>query len=156
MAFQAKIRLGNMKRAPLSHSGYRGRMIKKGDSFTTTNPEEAAYYRAQPGFSVTLLKGKLASHPVPVAPPDPDPAPDSDEESEDDERPEEVDGIYEEADLKKMNKLDLMALIDDSDELPLSSEDVPRGASKQQIIDLILAAQEGDTEDDEEEDDEED
>lgn len=157
--FQAKIKLGNMKRAPLSHVGFRGRVLKKGESFTTTSPEEAAYYQAQPGFSVTIQKGKLTGAPKPSRQREPDP-PEADEESdedeEEDEREEEVDGAYEKADLKKMKRDDLIALIDDDEDLPLSSEDLPKKVGKKEIIEAILEAQAGGDEDDEEDDDEED
>jgi hypothetical protein len=153
--FQAKITLQRQKKGPLTHTGFKGRSMAKGDSFTTTNPEEAAYYRAQPGFAVTVTKGKLptpkAAEPEEVDLPEAD-----DAEEEDEEEPEaEVKGTYERVDLKKMSRDDLLLLIKDDQELPLKLKDVPKKASKREIIDLILGAQapDEDDSDDEEEDD---
>jgi len=146
MSFQAKIKLGLMKNAPLTHTGLKGRVIKKGDSFTTTSREEALYYRAQPGFVVTVLKGKL---PVVEAPEEPEleeldeDEADDDEEEEQDERKPKVSGAYERADLKKMSRDDLRALIKDDEDLPLKLRDVPKKAGKKEIINLILDAQAG-------------
>jgi len=159
MRFQAKIKLGNMKRAPLTHVGYRGRALKKGDSFTSTDPEEARYYQAQPGFSVTVQKGKLTGgKPAKVRAPEPPDVDDeeSDDEDDEEEREDEVDGAYEKADLKKMSKGDLITLIDDDADLPLSSDDLPKKAGKTEIIDAILEAQAGGEEEDDEEEDDED
>jgi hypothetical protein len=150
MSFQAKIKLGALKSAPLTHTGFKGRAIKKGESFTTTNPEEALYYRAQPGYSVTVLKGKLPVSSAPEAEPD-DVEEESSDEGDDKKRDDEVKGTYERADLKKMSREDLIALVKTDDDLPLTLRDVPKKASKREIIDLILGAQTGD-EDDEEDD----
>lgn len=155
--FQAKVQLSKTKRAPVSHTGFRGRFVKKGDSFITTDPAEARYYQSQPGFSVAVLSGKLTAKPVHEEEiEDIDERDDEDEvEDEEEERNEEVDGLYEKADLKKMNVKDLKKLIKDDDELPLSVNDLPKKASKTEIIDLILEAQ-SQSDDDDEEDDEED
>jgi len=156
--FEAKIKLGNMKRAPLTYVGFRGRTLKKGDSFTTTNPEEAAYYQAQPGFSVAIKKGKLAAAKPAKVRLEPEPEEVDDEEESDDEDDEErdgeVDGAYEKADLKKLKVEELKALIEDDEDLPLSVDDLPKKAGKKEIIEAILEAQDG-GEDDEEEDDDE-
>lgn len=147
MSFQAKIKLGLMKNAPLTHTGIKGRVIKKGDSFTTTSKEEAVYYRAQPGFVVTVLKGKL---PIVEAPEEPELEDDDveDEDDEDDRKPK-VSGAYERADLKKMSRDDLRALIKDDDDLPLKPRDIPKKAGKKEIINLILDAQAGSGDDEE-------
>ena len=139
MSFQAKIKLGLVKNAPLTHTGHKGRVIKRGDSFTTTSKEEAVYYRAQPGFVVTVLKGKLQSAPVPVEPEEVDE--DESDDEEEDEREPKVSGTYEKADLKKMSRDDLRALIKDDEDLPLSLSDLPKKAGKKEIINLILDAQ---------------
>lgn len=152
--FEAKIKLGNMKAAPLTHTGFRGRALKKGDGFTTTNPEEAAYYRAQPGFSVTVTQGKLTGgKPVKAAPVDEDEV----DEDDDEDRDEEVGGTYEKADLKKMKVDDLKALIENDEDLPLSVKDLPKKAGKKEIIEAILEAQSGgeESDGDEGDDDEE-
>lgn len=163
MSFQAKIKLGNMKRAPLTHEGFRGRRVKKGESFRTTNPEEAAYYQSQPGFGVIVEKGKLASAAKPKRARKSAPEPEVDEEEvdedeEDDEEEEPDDGevseAYTKADLKKMKPEELKKLIDGDDDLPLALSDLPKRATKKEIIEAILEAQAGDEEDDEEEDDE--
>lgn len=151
MSFQAKIKLGLMKNAPLTHTGLKGRVIKKGDSFTTTSREEALYYRAQPGFVVTVLKGKL---PIVEAPEEPEPEEldedeADDEEEEQDERKPKVSGAYERADLKKMSRDDLRALIKDDEDLPLKLRDIPKKAGKKEIINLILDAQAGSGDDEE-------
>jgi len=157
--FEAKIKLGNMKAAPLTHVGFRGRTLKKGESFTTTNPEEAAYYKAQPGFSVSVTKGKLAAaaKPAKTRAPEPPDVDDEDDDEDDEERDEEVDGAYEKADLKKMKVEELKALIDGDEDLPLSTDDLPKKAGKKEIIEAILEAQAGgddeESDDDEEEDD---
>lgn len=150
MSFQAKIKLGLVKNAPLTHTGLKGRVIKKGESFTTTSREEAVYYRAQPGFVVTVLKGKL---PVVEAPEEPEPEEldeDDSDEDEDSERKPKVSGAYERADLKKMSRDDLRALIKDDDDLPLTLRDVPKKAGKRELIGLILDAQAGGDSDEEE------
>jgi hypothetical protein len=147
MAFQATIKLGPSKKGPLTHTGFQGRVMKKGESFTTTNPEEASYYEAQPGFSVTLKKGKLHSKPKeePEEPVEHDEESGSgdEDEGEEDVRPSEVTGGYERADLKKMSKKALLDLIKGDKELPLKKRDVPTEAGKKEIIDLILDAQKG-------------
>jgi hypothetical protein len=156
--FQAKIQLSKTKRAPVSHTGFRGRFVKKGDSFITTDPVEVRYYQSQPGFSIAILSGKFTAKPVQEEEIDEDidERDDEDEvEEEDEERNEEVDGLYEKADLKKMSQKDLKKLIKDDDELPLTLKDIPKKASKNEIIDLILEAQ-NQSDDDDEEDDEED
>lgn len=146
MSFQAKIKLGLVKNAPLTHTGLKGRVIKKGESFTTTSKEEALYYRAQPGFVVSVIKGKLSS--VIEAPEEPEPEElDEDEADDEDERKPKVSGAYEKTDLKKMSRDDLRALIKDDDDLPLTLRDVPKKAGKKEIINLILDAQTGDDED---------
>jgi len=145
--FEAKIKLGNMKAAPLTHTGFRGRVLKKGDGFTTTNPEEAAYYKAQPGFAVTVTQGRLTGgKPVKAAPVDEE---EVDEDDEDD-RDEEVGGTYEKADLKKMKVDDLKALIENDEDLPLSVKDLPKKAGKKEIIEAIMEAQSGGEESDDE------
>lgn len=146
-SFQANIKLGPSKKGPLTHTGFKGRQLKKGASFTTTNPEEAAYYAAQPAFSVTVVKGKLFAKPkeeLEVVEPD-EVETDSDDDSDDDEEdPEgEVKGGYERADLKKMSRDDLLALIKSDDDLPLRVRDLPKKAGKREIIDAILEAQTG-------------
>lgn len=155
MSFQAKIKLGLVKAAALTHTGFKGRVIKKGESFTSTNQEEAMYYRAQPGFSVTVLKGKLPAPTEPDDEPEVDESGDdevADEEAVEEEREEAVDGGYERADLKKMSRDDLLALIKSDDDLPLTVREVPKKASKKEIINLILDAQKA-SESDEEDDD---
>jgi hypothetical protein len=156
MSFQAKIKLGLVKSGPLTHTGFKGRVIKKGESFTTTSQEEATYYRAQPGFSVTVTKGKL---PAPTAP-DVEPEDDAPEEDEvvdeegehEEEREAEVKGGYERADLKKMSRDDLLLLIKNDDDLPLKLKEVPKKAGKKEIINLILDAQKAGGGDEEESD----
>jgi hypothetical protein len=147
MAFQATIKLGPSKKGPLTHTGFKGRVLKKGESFTTTNPEEASYYEAQPGFSVTLKKGKLRSKPQEEEPVERDEET-SDDGAEEEERPSEVTGGYERADLKKMSKQALLDLIKGDKQLPLKKRDVPAEAGKKEIIDMILDAQKGGSEED--------
>lgn len=151
MAFQATIKLGPSKRGPLTHTGFKGRVMTKGEDFTTTNPEEAAYYEAQPGFSVEYKKGSKRK-PKEEAPEEPVEEPvkahaeeeSSDEdEGEDDEESPEVKGAYEKRDLKKMSKEALLELIKNDRDLPLKVRDVPRDAGKKEIIDMILEAQSG-------------
>lgn len=150
MSFQAKIKLGQVKAGPLTHTGFKGRVTRKGESFATTSAEEAAYYRAQPGFVVTVTKGKLA---LPLKPleelDEPDESSLDDEDATDDEdtRPTEVKGVYERADLKKMSRDDLLLLIRNDDELPLKLRDVPKKAGKKEIVALILDAQKAADED---------
>ena len=153
MSFQAKIKLGLVKSGPLTHVGFKGRTIKKGESFTTISTEEAVYYRAQPGFSVTVIKGKLPVQGAPEVEPDAVEVEEEDSDDEDEEeekRDDEVKGGYERGDLKKMSRDDLLALIKSDEDLSLKPRDVPKKASKREIIDLILGAQGGD--DDEEDD----
>jgi len=147
--FQAKVQLSKTKRAPVSHTGYRGRTVKKGDSFTTIDPAEARYYQCQPGFSVQILSGKLISKPV-EEPEEIDEV-DDDEDEVEEERDEEVEGLYEKADLKKMSVKDLKALIKDDDDLTLSVKDIPKKAGKKEIIEMILDAQSQDDDDDDDE-----
>lgn len=159
--FAAKIKLNDQKNSPLTHVGFRGRSLKKGESFTTSNPDEAAYYQSQPGFSVVVVSGKqlaVAKPPKKVRDPDPPESDDDDEDDEDseDEEKEEVDGSYEKADLKKMSTADLKKLIEDDDDLSLSVSDLPKRAGKKEIIEAILEAQAGGDDEDEEENDEED
>lgn len=160
MAFQAKIKLGSLKKGPLTHTGFKGRTLKRGESFTTTSQEEAAYYQAQLGFSVTVLKGKLPAKLAPDVEPDDVPGfdgADAEEESDDDEEEREVKGTYERADLKKMSRDDLLALIKTDDDLPLKVKDVSKKASKKEVINLILDAQStGDADADDADSDEED
>ena len=150
MSFQAKIKLNIQKNAPLTHNGFRGRVLKKGESFTTTSAEEAEYYRAQPGFTVTVLKGKLKrAEPAEIDAPegsDLDSEHDEVEEHDGDDGEETSDdavvsGGYLRADLKKLSSKELKALIDSDSDLPLRSRDLPKGASKKEIITLILDAQ---------------
>lgn len=154
MAFQATIKLNQSKKGPLTHTGFKGRVINKGTSFTTTNPEEAAYYEAQPGFSVDYKKGKRAKpkEEEPEEPVERDES-DADEESNGDEgeedegeesdaRPTAVSGRYERADLKRMSKQALLELIKDDKKLPLKKRDA-KDAGKKEIIDMILDAQGG-------------
>lgn len=154
MSFQAKIKLGPGKSGPLTHTGFKGRTVKKGESsFTTTSQEEAVYYRAQPGFSVTVIKGRLPQAASDVDPDEDETTEETDddvEEEVEEERAEEVAGTYERADLKKMPRDDLLALIKSDADLPLTLKDVPKKASKKEIINLILDAQ---STSDEEEDD---
>jgi hypothetical protein len=155
-AFQAKIKLGQTKKGPLTHVGFKGRTMQRGGSFTSTSTEEAVYYKAQPGFSVTVLKGKLPSAAQPEEEVELPEEVESDDEEETSEPEAEVKGTYERADLKKMSRDDLLALIKDDDDLPLKLKEVPKKASKREIIDLILGAQtpdSDDSDDDEEEDD---
>lgn len=151
MAFQATIKLGPSKKGPLTHTGFQGRVLKKGESFTTTNPQEASYYEAQPGFSVALKKGKLRSKPQEEEVEEPverDEESSDEDEAEEDERPSEVTGGYERADLKKMSKKALLDLIKGDKQLPLKKRDVPAEAGKKEIIDMILDAQKGGSEED--------
>lgn len=148
MAFQATIKLGPSKRGPLTHTGFGGRVMSKGESVTTTNPAEASYYEAQPGFSVTVKKGKLRAKPKEEEPEPVEVDDSSDDESEsegedEDARPAAVAGGYERADLKKMSKKALLALIKEDKQLPLKKRDVPEDAGKKEIIDMILDAQAG-------------
>lgn len=151
MSFQAKIKLGLVKSGPLTHTGFKGRTIKKGESFTTISTEEAVYYRAQPGFSVTVIKGKLPVKSASKVEPDEVDEEEIDDDEEEEKRDEEVKGGYERADLKKMSRDDLLALIKTDEDLPLTLREVPKKTSKSEIIDLILDAQKG--EDDEDDDD---
>lgn len=153
MSFQAKIKLGLVKNGPLTHTGFKGRVIKKGESFTSTSQEEATYYRAQPGFSVTVVKGKLPAQPEPEELED-ESSDDEVEADEPEEREASVSGGYEKADLKKMGRDDLLALIKDDDSIPLKLRDVPKKAGKKEIINLILDAQKASTDDDEADEDE--
>lgn len=147
MAFQATIKLGPTKKGPLTHTGYKGRVMKKGESVTTTDPVEASYYEAQPGFSVVVKKGKLHRKPkdeeLEETVEHDDESSSDDEGEEEDERPSEVTGGYEKADLKKMSKSALLDLIKEDKKLPLKKRDVPKDAGKKEIIDLILEAQSG-------------
>ena len=141
---QATVRLN--KSGPLTHTGRGGRTIKRGQKVTLTDPEEIAYYQSIGGIDVRITQGKLASR-------KPDPEPDiedddDDEESDDDEGDDsdEVDEAYLKSDLKKMTGKELVALIVDDEELPLTKADV-KGLKKKAIIAAIMAAQ-GDEEDD--------
>lgn len=174
MAFQAKVTLSKNKKGPLQLTGFKGRVVKKGESFRTTSQEEAAYYRAQSGFVVLTEKGKLPTPKPAVIDEeefdedtggDDEEESDSEEESDDDDseeesepkRKREVSGAYERADLKKLSKAELRALIKSDRNLPLGVKDLPKKASKREIIDLILEAQAPkDEEGDEEADDDED
>jgi hypothetical protein len=155
--FQAKIKLGPVKSGPLTHTGFKGRTTKKGESFNTTSQEEAVYYRAQPGFSVTVLKGRLPVQAEQEVEPDEEVTEEDDEvaEAEPEATETEVKGTYERADLKKMSREDLVSLVKSDEDLPLTSKDLPKKASKKEIINLILDAQKtgSDDGDDEEEDD---
>ena len=153
--FLAKIQL--KRTGPLTYTG-RGRTFKRGVTIiTTTDPVEADYFRSQWGFSVEIKKGKLAA---PVSKPAPDDnevteREDEEAEEEEEERDEAVSEFYEEADLKKMKKDELVALIDDDDDLDMKSSDLPKKAGKPEIIEAILEAQ-GDPEEEDDEEDEDD
>ena len=155
MSFLASIKLGSTKKVPLIHTGFKGCSLTKGTSFKTTNTEEALYYRAQPGFSVTVLKGRLPS-PVERVEPEEHDEEELDEsgedEAEDDGGEEEVEGdvksAYERRDLKKMHRDDLLALVKDDEDLPLTVKEIPKKASKKEIINLILDAQKSGAEED--------
>jgi len=145
-SFQAKIKLAQTKKAPLTHDGYKGRKLAKGESFTSTDPEEAAYYRAQPGFSVVVLKGKLAAPGIESEDEDDldtgHDGPDEEEDEESGEHDEAVkSGHYSRADLKKLSRVDLRKLIKSDESIPLSIKEVPKTASKKEIINLIIDAQ---------------
>ena len=137
--FQAKVSLQKIKRAPVSHVGYRGRSVKKGESFITTNPEEAVYYSSQQSFAVKILSGQLASNPMPL---EDDLELEEQEEEEEEELPSEVSSVYEKADLKKLRRGDLLNLIEDDDNINLTKKDIPKGAKKKEIIEMILSANE--------------
>lgn len=155
MSFQAKIKLGSLKKGPLTHTGFKGRVTEKGESFTTTSQEEAVYYRAQPGFSVNVIKGRLPVQVVDVEPEeDESTTSDVEEESDEEESDEEVKGTYERADLKKMSRPDLLALVDNDDDLPLTLKDMPKNASKKEIINLVLDAQKASGDEEAEDEDE--
>lgn len=151
MSFQAKIKLSNQKNAPLTHNGFKGRALKKGEGFTTTSREEYEYYKAQPGFICTIVKGKLKrDESVEIDPPDGadlDGDHDDVEEEHDGDEGEEtvedaaVTGGYLRADLKKLSTKELKALIESDEDLPLRSRDLPKGASKKEIVKMILDAQ---------------
>ena len=151
---QATVRLN--KSGPLTHTGRGGRTIKRGQKVTLTDPEEIAYYQSIGGIDVRITQGKLASR-TPVDP-EPDIEDDDDDTDDDDEGEgeDEVDGLYDKADLKKMTRKDLVALADDDEELPLTKADL-KGLKKKEVIAAIMAAQgEDEDEDEDEEDDEED
>jgi hypothetical protein len=154
--FQATIKLAPSKKGPSTHTGFKGRVISKGESFTTTSPEEAAYYEAQSGFSVVMKKGRLRSRPKEEEPEEPvadeseesdesddDAADDDESDGDEEEREPEVKGAYEKRDLKKMTKEALLELIKNDRDLPLKVRDVPKNAGKREIIDMILEAQAG-------------
>lgn len=154
--FKAKIRLAKQKGAPLSHMGTRGpfaRTLKQGESITTTNPEEAMYYKNIAGFSVTVLQGRLVApvqEPEPVEDEDEDDGSDDDGEDDGEDEGDGSDGLYLKSDLKKLKTKELKDLIKDDEDLQLSLKDV-KGLGKPKIIDAILDAQQSD--DDEEEED---
>lgn len=141
--FQARIKLGGRKNSPITFTGYNGRTVKKGESFITVDPKEYLYYSSQSGFSTSILKGKITS-----VRQQEEEQEEEDFENEEEEREEEVDGLYEKADLKKMSRSLLLSLIEEDKALDLSVEDVPKKASKKEIIELILSAQESDEEED--------
>lgn len=153
--FLAKIQLKST--GPLTYTG-RGRTFKRGVTIiTTTDPVEADYFRSQWGFSVEIKKGKLAAPVSKSAPDDNEVTEREDEEAEEEEeRDEEVSESYEEVDLKKMKRDELIALIDDDDDLDMKSSDLPKKAGKPEIIEAILEAQGDSEDDDDEEDDDED
>lgn len=159
MSFQAKIKLGNLKKGPLTHTGFKGRVVKKGETFTTISSEEATYYRSQPGFSVAVTKGKLATPGAKqaldeneiddeITDAELDEADDEqhDDEAHDDE-PDEDEAIaassasYKRSDLKKLTRIELRKLIKTDEAIPLSLKDVPKTSSKKEIIGMILDAQ---------------
>lgn len=155
MSFQAKIKLGSLKKGPLTHTGFKGRTTKKGESFTTTSQEEAVYYRAQPGFAVNVIKGRLPVQAVEVEPEeDESTTNDVEEESDEESSEEEVKGTYERIDLKKMSRPDLLALVENDDDLPLTLKDLPKSASKKEIINLVLDAQKASGDEEAEDEDE--
>ena len=112
------------------------------------------------GFSVEILEGKIAAggntpqvakkkvaqlkQEVEEQPSEEE----SEEESEDEE--EEEEDYYDSADLRKLSKEDLLAVVKDSPELGLNVSDL-EGLAKGSIIKEITDAQESEPEEEEEE-----
>lgn len=144
----------------LTHS-HGARRFEKGKPQVLTNPSEIAYYRGQPGFSVTELDapapkpGKAApakptKSKVPPPPADEDEAEDLDEDEDDEEEDEEEDDgpgdgqvetksaskTYRKSDLEKLNKQKLFTLATVDFKLELD-----KAATKPQMIAAILKAQ---------------
>lgn len=118
MAMRARVEL----RGSLTHTAG-ARKFKKGSPQILTNPSEIAYYRAQGGFSVTMMateKAKAKGKPVPP--------------------PEETGGAedgHTQASLNAMTKAELAGLAADEFELMLDPEDM----KKADMVDAILQAQ---------------
>jgi hypothetical protein len=112
MAIRARVEL----RGSLTHD-QGGRVFKKGSPQILSNAAEIKYYQGQAGFSVTMLDTK-AKAPAPVV---------------DDDDTGESDNDYEEADLRKMKKADLVEICE---ELELDTE-----GTVNELIDRILEAQ---------------
>ena len=151
--FVAKIKL---KRSGPLTCQIRGRSFERGKTVvTTTDPAEAAYFKTVGGFSVDIMKGKLlpatakkkAREEEELEERDDEDEEES-EEDEEEERDEEVEGGYEAADLKKLDKKELFALIDDDEDLELSSSDFKKRAGAKEIIKQILEVQGSEDEED--------
>ena len=99
---RARIRLTD--NGPRSFRG-RGREIKRGDSVVSSNPAEIAYFKAQSGFSVEMLEGKmkdvrralLKKEEDSKAPPPPEPAT----------------GVFVREELERLTRQGLVQLIED-------------------------------------------
>jgi len=139
--FRAKIRLGGKHESPASHCGYRGRVIKSGQSIITTNPEEYLYYTNQYGFSCRILQGSLGEPKKEKDPVKNNFVNTEQEEIEQEEDNNEVTGLYEKSDLLKLSKQELVNLIKEDNDLSLTPRDIPKQTSKREIVDLILEAQ---------------
>ncbi len=136
----------------------RGRKVKRGEPFWTTNVSDIAYYQAQSEFSVSILeapkpKPKPKSKPKAPAPPPPssdeeesgdgdededDDLEDAAEEPEESEEPEEpeVTSSYTKIDLQKLTKKALVGLANDDFNLELDPD-----ISKSKMVRGILKAQ---------------
>lgn len=146
-------------RGCLTHSA-RGRTVKRGEPFYTTNAADIRYYQAQADYAVTILEAPKRKGPAPrpkkpaAAPPPPPPEDEDDEdepESEaDDEGEEESDDLedtsYTKSDLEKMNKASLAELAESDFGLELD----PDKLSKPKMVAAILKAQIAALEDSEE------
>lgn len=161
---KAKVTLNDT--GPLTWHGNGVYSFERGQSAVITKDSDIAFFLAEPGFTVDFLEGsrpktsddeapaskpKKAAKPAKAAksvppPADDDDADDSDDEAADDDGEEDdedgdedevpADGVYTEADLKKLNKTSLMEIID---EKKLKAD---ASMKNKDLIAIILAAAE--------------
>lgn len=136
-----KARIQLSQRGPISFTG-RGRTIKRGDSFITTNAADIRYFQQVGGFSVSVLEGKMPKSAPSIDEDDDDEGATSEEVKDTPAADEPVTAAYTHADLSKMSKASLVELASGE------GVKVDSSMSKSAMITAILESQgedEGDT-----------